>query len=520
MVRRFASVCAITVMFLAQSLLAADNDNLPLLKTKVKTLAAFKNGLGFVYRSGETPLKDGWAAMDEIPAAALGTLWIGAAGVAGRVEEVVSYKGTSQQQTDATSLADLLEANIGKHVGFTFNDSSSERRKSVVGVIEKVGPGSDDIVLVRGDDAHMIAVRKNDIRMVELMDIDAQTKVKRNQEVRGAKVRVGGKPSSAEITLAYLEKGITWSPSYLVNIKDDEKADITLEAVLASDVEDLEDTEVSFVVGYPNFMFANALTPLLVQRSVGAFVEGLMTGSPVDSRRERGGYGGMMAQSMAYAADARPYDLMANWNPESSYATAKPMPGESNEDLYFYRQPHVTLKKGDRARYTVFTSKVPYEHVYQWEVPDSSNLDDRGYRQDNNRQTEVADQVWHALRLENVSDQPWTTAPAFTVNASMPVAQDMLKYTPRGGKNTLKLTVATDVRAEQTQTEASRELVKIGYNEYDDVKADGTLTIKNFKQKAIRVNVKKLLTGEVLQTSEDGKVSKVARRLAAVNPQS
>lgn len=171
-------------------------------------------------------------------------------------------------------------------------------------------------------------------------------------------------------------------------------------------------------------------------------------------------------------------------------------------------------------RYTVFIGKVPYEHIYEWSVPDESNLNDYGYRQNDNRNDSTENQVWHSLRLTNTTKFPWTTAPSFTVNGSMPVAQDVLKYTPPGGKNTLKLTVATNVRAEKAETEASREMVKIGYHEYDDIKVDGTLTVKNMKDETIRVNVKKELIGAVLEVGQDGKVTKTATKLAAVNPQS
>ena len=59
---------------------------------------------------------------------------------------------------------------------------------------------------------------------------------------------------------------------------------------------------------------------------------------------------------------------------------------------------------------------APYEHIYQWEIPDSMNVDDRGYRL--NQQSAPENQVWHVLRLENTSQQPWTTAPAFALNAA------------------------------------------------------------------------------------------------------
>ena len=43
---------------------------------KVKSVAVFKNGLGFFLREGEVKLRDGWCAAKEIPPAAFGTLAI------------------------------------------------------------------------------------------------------------------------------------------------------------------------------------------------------------------------------------------------------------------------------------------------------------------------------------------------------------------------------------------------------------------------------------------------------------
>jgi hypothetical protein len=221
-------------------------------------------------------------------------------------------------------------------------------------------------------------------------------------------------------------------------------------------------------------------------------------------------------QSIAYNAPARD-----DWRPSSAYSASASLPGETNEDLYFYHQKHVTLKKGSRSRYTVLTTKAPYEHLYQWNVADSMNIDDRGYRRNNSDQQRPEDQVWHVLRVQNASKQPWTTAPAFVVNGSMPVAQDILKYVPPGGKNTLKLTVATDVRADQAQTEVSRERVKLhGYENYEKVVVNGKLVLRNGKNKPIRINVLKSLTGEVITTGQAGKATKVVRNLSAANPTS
>jgi hypothetical protein len=102
----------------------------------------------------------------------------------------------------------------------------------------------------------------------------------------------------------------------------------------------------------------------------------------------------------------------------------------------------------------------------------------------------------------------------------MPVAQDVLEYTPSGAKSTLKLPVATDVRAEPTQTEASRQMVSIGSWQYDEVIVNGKLSVKNYKSKMIRINVRKSLLGEVSVAGQDGKITKVVKQLAAANPNS
>jgi hypothetical protein len=515
---------------LSAGIAAPQPEALPEFKTSVRSLAVFKNGLGFVFRTGETRLKDGWAVMEPIPPAALGTVWIGAAGKAGPVREVVSFRERQTRQLDAISLSELLEANVGSQVILEVAAPGGGVREVAGRLVSApkdraaedslpaprpdlrpaITPQGAQIVVIETPDG-LTALNRSSVTAIR-MGPGASLKTTVERMVDRAKIRLAGNAPSAEITLAYLEKGITWSPAYLVNIAGDKTADITLEAVLANDAEDLEDADVSFVVGYPNFMFADTLTPLALQQTVSAFVESLLRGSSPS----RAGYGGVMAQSvaynLAYAAERSAF------RPEDTYSATTPMPGESNEDLYFYRQSGVTLKKGDRARFTVFTGKVPCEHVYRWEVPDSMSIDEHGRSRGDRPAPQDESPVCHSLRLENTTEHPWTTAPAFTVNGSMPVAQDVLKYTPPGGRNTLKLTVATDVRADQTQVEESRRPVEIYGRPYDEITVQGRLTLKSWKRESIRMVVTKEVVGEVLQSGQGGEVTRVVKRLSAVNP--
>jgi hypothetical protein len=518
---------------------SGQDEALPVVKPKVKTVAAFKNGLAFVLKAGETPLKGGWTRMDQLPPAALGSLWIGTTSKTGPVTDVIAYKEKVSESADAISMSEMLEANVGRRVILTFLAGTIPKtvegtllsvpveRKPDENALSDPGPlpypsyGRPGVEPLRAEIVVMqttntttgnpvcLTIPKNLIQTMELLDKpNLNTKVVK--ELARAKIHVGGDPSRAEITLACLEKGIVWSPSYRINLADEKRAQIELEAVLANDIEDLDNADVSFVVGYPNFSFADVLSPISLQQSVATFVQALMSGG----RAQAGRFANVMSQSIAFNNGG---DYESYPNPGTAYSATRSMPGEHGEDLYFYRKDGVTMKKGDRASFTILKTSAPYEHIYQWEIADSMNLDDRGYQLNSSAKTE--DQVWHVLRLENQSKQPWTTAPAFALNGSLPVAQDTLNYTPPGGRSFLKLTVATDVRAEQTQTETARKQVNINSRNYDEVTVTGKLRLTNWKDKEIAMLVRKSLVGDVLESPE-GKTAKVARNLTSVNSNS
>jgi hypothetical protein len=508
---------------------------LPVVAPKVKSLAAFKNGLAFVFKSADTPLKDGWARMDQLPPAALGSLWIGTTAGSGPVTEVIACKEKVASDADSVSLAELLAANAGRQVSITYLAGANSRtvaglllaapatRQTNENEIAPTGPSPyayrpapepvrPEIVLLRGGESLLIALNLSTIQSVEIAG-GANLRTKIEREMAGAKIHVAGEPSHAEITLACLEKGIVWSPSYRINLASDTNAALELEAVLADDAEDLDNADVSFVVGYPNFLFADILSPMSLQQSVASFVQTLTSSGSERSRPSP--FANVMSQSIAY--NSIPPDL--GGEPSGGYSAATAPEGGRNEDLYLYHKNGVTLKKGDRARFSLLSTTAPYEHLYQWEVSDTMNVDEYAGRSSARAGAKPEDLVWHVLRLNNTGREPWTTAPAFALNGALPVAQDTLAYTPPGGRSTLKLTVATDVRAEQSQTESARRQVNLAGRNFDEVTVDGKLRLTNWKNTEIAMLVRKSLVGEVLG-SPDGKTSKVARNLTAINSSS
>ena len=78
-----------------------------------------------------------------------------------------------------------------------------------------------------------------------------------DEERKALRFKIRGASGHANLTMGYLEHGLGWTPSYLVSLKDDQTALITMQSVLVDDVEDLKDTDLFFVVGVPNFAYAN-----------------------------------------------------------------------------------------------------------------------------------------------------------------------------------------------------------------------------------------------------------------------
>jgi hypothetical protein len=476
----------------------AKEEPLPVLKTKPKILTVFKNGLGFFIREGATDLKNGWAVTEEVPAAALGSLWVTSLEPGSPVEETVSLIVELEKETPAGSLEALLAANVGKKVVLTANNQAFE------GVI-KAAPGT--IVILATSDREEIVLNKGSVFKVEFRG-DHVVNVASKAPAKRMKFKVAGRASKARLMLSYLQKGVTWQPSYLVNIEDPKKARLTMKATLVNDVEDLDGVDAYFVVGYPNFRFADVISPMALDQAIGQFLAELDRAEQKD--KILGPMANVMAQRMAPLQEAESLDY--------GLAGLPGVVGAPEEDLFLYAKKGLVLKKGERAEYPIFSHEVDYKHVYEWKIPDTLNVDYSGFQQSGQRQTEIAEQVWHAVKLINATEFPWTTAPALAVSGWKPLAQEILDYTPRGTSTNLKLTVATDIKVNKREEEADRQRdVRIRNSSYDLVTVKGELDIRNAKAKDVTVEIKKRLTGEVLETSHGGRVTKVAEGLRGVN---
>ncbi len=121
--------------------------------------------------------------------------------------------------------------------------------------------------------------------------------------------------------------------------------------------------------------------------------------------------------------------------------------------------------------------------------------------------------------MENTTKVPWTTAPAETVKEGLILGQDTLEYTPTKAETTLKITQAVSVKAEQVELETDRKRDAAqfyGYH-YDLVTVEGKLSVTNFQEKTITLEITKTLSGEVETSQPQAKIETLARGLRRMN---
>ena len=501
----------------------------------LKRVALFKNGLGyFISDLTVSGGSDRYRLNPEV-AATHGTYWVSYGAhvplASMRVREVEVEKSHP-----AVSIPDLLRANVGRRVQIV--QSIGQEIKQYTGVIrditdmpqaprpEPYRPGRvsprpweryQQETLVLEDNRGIILIRPSSVVEARVLDKEMERTFTYKEKGMELELVFSRSVGRTKMGLSYLAKGITWVPSYMVDIGEgDRTARLSAKATIVNEACDLKGVRVELITGYPHLQFSDVVSPLAMKEDLAAFLRALMQG---ESRRDSSGvmsnvmrqsasvYGGMGGR---YGGEAR--------LPMPAYGTAEK--GQMTEDLFFYPVEKVSLKKGETGYYPLFTEAVAYEHIYIWDIPDYINEQDRYvYNERNREQKEKGMEVWHCVRLENTMKIPWTTAPAETVSEGLILGQDTLHYTPAGGESTLRITRAASVKAEQIEWETARKrdaLQMYGYH-YDLVTIEGKLQVKNFLAKQVRMEINKLLSGEEKSSDPKAEVTKPASGLKLMN---
>jgi hypothetical protein len=508
-------------------------------EAKTTEVSLFKNGLGFVVREFTVPAAGEYVLRD-LPAPAHGSFWILSDQGNAAVKEAVAYSSPRTEMTEATTLLELVRANVGKKVevrteadGWTAGtvlaapertpklpvraSGGNEYGYSYYGGGRAYRPPTAagqarqaDYVLLKTDKG-VLALPPGEIKGVRAPGTELAVNMPQTQPGAALRMKVTG--GGGRFRVAYLEWGLTWAPSYRVDISTPGQAALACKGEIVNDVEDLRGTTVNFITGFPNLGFSEVVSPLAMVGDVSDFIQSLIS---VGNRR------GVPSRREAVVTQQVTMNAAYSGGPGGPMAMM-PTEGEVREDLFLYPHPDVTLQPGERGYYQLFTKLVPYEDLYAWEIRDS--LDDsqrwRFYWGDDGRQPQVEqEEVWHSLRLTNTGDIPWTTAPAMTTQQDRVLGQDTLLYTAPGAKTLLKITRSLEIGVEQNEKEVSRQRNASVpyYGNWDLVTIQGELRIRNQKNKPITMLIKKTLSGDVAEASPKPGDEATTEGFWSVNP--
>lgn len=464
----------------------------PILEPKVEAASLFKNGYAVVMRSA-TLSGSGEYMIDSIPTAVLGILWVTAdAGV--KFSELIATHREEKTEKAVGNLMELLRANVGRTLNFEFRDAKEGASKAYK--IEHVM--SDSVLLSDGNETTTVML--NNLQRVAGPSNQVIWKLPQMSRVNCYRFKASA-PANAKIYIFSLEHGLTWAPAYAADITDPKILRLTMRCTILNDLAALNNIELRLITGFPNVPYIGWIDPFSMRQSVADFTASLMNLGVADAQRGPG----MMMQNQAGRVSE---SFSAAFNPSD-------LPGLASEDLFFYRQPGVSLKPGDRGYFVLLEFESPYQHIYEWDIPDDVVNDAYNTRSNPEQST-----VWHSLKFTNASKQPLTTAAAITVKDGQLLGQDLLNYTSSGAEVRLRITKALDVQAEAAEQEIDRKpMVEEGTGyRYDLVTLKGTLLVRNRKSEDVDLRITKLISGTLLSSKGSPKSISLGRGLRALNP--
>jgi len=463
---------------------------------KTKSVSLFKNGTAFYLKTGKVKAEQGSYRMTQnIPSALFGTFWIQSPN--GKLNSVSSFNDQVEETTTTRSdnFAHMLSANLGKKVKL-YLGKKEEVIEGVVEEVEKVKQKKEgpllpqqfiiNNILTFRTDSSWLTISVSEIRRIAFLEKPKQileTKALQNKPV--LQFDFTNQNATQQVDIMYLQNGLSWTPGYLIELIDEQKAALTLRAEVVNNAEDIEDTDINFVVGVPNFRFANRLSSLV--DFYNQFVPAVNAGFSNSMRSQT---------TNAYAIESASLDDIS--------AIANEVTGSAEEDLFFYNLKNFSLKKGGRGHYPIFNKTINIEHIYECNLT-ANNANQRYFQENFLFTPDNSNKVFHSVKVINDTDFPWTTGSAMVVKGTKdqkPISQDQLNYTPIKGHSFVKLTEAPDVKVKHAEREIARtdRAMKNPQNRklfLDLVTIEGQLKIKNYKAKDIDLNIRRTITGKL-----------------------
>ena len=300
------------------------------------------------------------------------------------------------------------------------------------------------------------------------------------------------------VRLRYLSDGVTWSPFYRVDLRDDGKLAISASASILNDLEDFENVEVELISGFPNMAFASSLSAISKGMTFQNFLNNLA--NPNSPSYLRSGVASNIMSQSVFSNSAPAYDDIQPAGPQPAQWTASGM-----DDMQYKSAGRLSMKKGDVLQLPIASKTADFEYVTTWTAPMEKRF---SFGEGSGDAT-----LWNCVRFRNPFDFALTTAPYEIERNGQVLGQSTGTWFGAGDPATVKITKSMAVSASITQAESGNQnryyTEQKGTSEYKyhypDVTAN--IVLKNRSPKEVKMVLESAFFGELIEA--DGKPSKL-----------
>ncbi|MEI7801449.1 MAG: hypothetical protein WCI97_02270, partial [Bacteroidota bacterium] len=465
----------------------------------------FKNGTYFIAKESKV---NGDVAKFPVPTGPLqSTYWIYTT-KENKINRIDVLTDTVKVSRKPASLTDYILANKGKKASITYTFGQGSTSKTAEGIIRDF---SFNMLKLEDVAGHSVFINTSNILEFSLNDKE-NAKLTTDSTMRIAKVYFKQSVTDEPVLLSYMSSGIQWLPSYSIRLMDGGKMQLEMKALIENYSEGISDADVVLTVGKPQMLYGVTVDPIANDYFTGG--SGGYTVNPVYNY-------GSYAQTTAAPTAMYDNSIVSEEKSLEGYAGdvnyLYNTEGEKTNDLYIYKLGKVSLPKNTKSSFSIFSSTLGYEDLYEVNINDYVNFySTQNIQKDNDNYFDV----YHSLRITNSTNFPFTTAPVFVQDEKLnPLAQDQIKYTPKGSKVKVQLSKAVDVQVKGDETELSRSdnLKKFNNAQYRKVTIKGTVHLENLQDKNIKLCVTKSIMGEITEVSDSGVITKPGK-FSGLNP--
>lgn len=306
----------------------------------------------------------------------------------------------------------------------------------------------------------------NQIEKIEFPEGESFKSVKRSLpallfEINSMQSEPGKKDDEKKIFFSCLSKGISWAPSYRIDLTDPQKLAIEQTALIVNEWRDLEEVDIELISGYPQILFEDVPSPINNRTSLADFFQALSSRS--SSRN-------------SHALVAQQAVMMNSWEPSAteSVPTGSATAGDSI-DTFYQKIGKKTIRKGDRLQISIAKERIEWKKLVCWNIAD--NRDSAGRiisRNDYDRNHDSSSQYgstfsgtqesvfrqylepWDIIRFRNPFDFPISTGPATIVDKDHFLGQTMIYWVNSKEETSIGINKALSVRVSSREEERSQ----------------------------------------------------------------